>query len=87
MYPLSGANRDVVRSSPHVVNIARSDRWPLYHRLQELMIPCWCLPDGTLQVDIQDGLSAWLLWSVVRQFSASRQDLVTWLNQCWDVPL
>ena len=93
MYPLSSANRDVVRhpaqsvnSSRQVVKVARSDRWHLYHRLQELMIPCWCLPDGTLQVEIQDGQNALLLWSVVRQFSASRKELVDWLNQCWNIP-
>jgi hypothetical protein len=87
MYPLSSANPDVVRHSPQIVNVSRGDRWCLYHRLQELMIPCWCLQDGTLQVEVQDGLNALLLWSVVRQFSASRTELVEWLNQCWNTPL
>lgn len=86
MYPLSGANRDVARHTTQVVHVSRSDRWHLYHRLQELMIPCWCLQDGTLQVEISDGVTALLLWSVVRQLSASRSELVNWLNQCWDIP-
>jgi len=87
MYPLSSASRDVARYTTQVVNVSRSDRWHLYHRLQELMIPCWCLQDGTLQVAIGDGVNALLLWSVVRQFSASRTELVNWLDQCWDIPL
>lgn len=87
MYPLSSANPDVAPYTTQVVNVSRSDRWPLYHRLQELMIPCWCLQDGTLHVEICDGANALLLWSVVRQFSASRKDLVEWLHQCWDIRL
>lgn len=85
MYPLSSANRDVPGCTTQVVNVSRSDRWHLCHRLQELMIPCWCLSDGTLQVEIRDGVTALLVWSVVRQLSASRSELVNWLNRCWDI--
>jgi hypothetical protein len=86
MYPLSGVNRDVACYTTQVVPVDRGDRWHLYHRLQELMIPCWCLPDGSLQVEVRDGVTALLLWSVVRQLSASRAELVSWLHQCWDIP-
>jgi hypothetical protein len=51
--------------------------------LQELMIPCWCLPDGTLRVEVSDAIAAILLRSVVQQFLASRKDLVIWLDRCW----
>lgn len=86
MYPLSSANRDVIRFRPQIIHISRTDRWLVHYRLQELMIPSWCLQDGTLQVDIWDGLSALLVWSVVRQVSASRQDLLLWLERCWNTP-
>jgi hypothetical protein len=71
----------------HVVWVPRSDRWRIYHRLQELQINCWCLPDGSLQVVIPNGLTAVLLWSVVQQFIAARPDNVDWLERCWQAKL
>lgn len=71
-------------SDTHIVAIPRIDRWRIYHRLQELMIPCWCLPDGSLRVEVQTGVSALLLRSVVQQFMASRQEMVNWLERCWN---
>jgi hypothetical protein len=68
-----------------VVAVPRTDRWRIYHRLQELQIPCWCLPDGSLHVEVQNITGAFLLRSVVQQFVASRQEMVSWLEQCWDV--
>jgi hypothetical protein len=93
MAPLSPANLgssqmddqpNLNSSSTHVVSVPRIDRWRIYHRLQELMIPCWCLEDGSLHVDVQDGIGALLLRSVVQQFMASRQEMVNWLERCWD---
>ncbi|MCS6814197.1 MAG: hypothetical protein NZ772_11635 [Cyanobacteria bacterium] len=71
-------------STTYVVSVPRIERWQVYYRLQELMIPCWCLPDGSLRVEVQNGINALLLRSVVQQFIASRQELVTWLRRCWD---
>jgi hypothetical protein len=70
-------------SSIYAVLVPRSDRWWIYHRLQELMIPCWCLPDGSLQVEVSNGLTVILLHSVVQQSIAPRHQLVDWLNRCW----
>ena len=67
-----------------VVKIPRSDRWRIYHRLQELMIPCWCPDDGSLRVEANSGIAAILIRSTVQQFVASRQELVDWLERCWD---
>jgi hypothetical protein len=67
-----------------VVQIPRSDRWLIYHRLQELMIPCWCPDDGSLRVEANNGIAAILVRSTVQQFVASRQELVDWLERCWD---
>ncbi|MCX7592206.1 MAG: hypothetical protein N2235_00310 [Fischerella sp.] len=69
----------------YIVQIPLSDRWQVYHRLQELMIPCSCLPDGSLRVQINSGLAAILVHSTVRQFMASRQELIDWLEKCWQI--
>ncbi|HLO50155.1 MAG TPA: hypothetical protein VK211_17200 [Kamptonema sp.] len=93
MSPLSPANPDtsyidnelnISISVTHVVSVSRIDRWQIYHRLQELMIPCWCPKDGSLRVEVQNGISALLLRSVVQQFVASRQEMVNWLERCWN---
>ncbi|MGF1491384.1 MAG: Asr1405/Asl0597 family protein [Microcoleaceae cyanobacterium] len=65
------------------IDISRIDRWQVYHRLQELSIPCWCLDDGSLRVEVQTTNAAVIVRSVVQQFTASRRDLVSWLEQCW----
>jgi hypothetical protein len=71
-------------SAAFVVNVSRCDRWCISHRLQELMIPCWCLEDGSLKVEVHNGITAILVRSVVQQFLASRTELVDWLEQCWN---
>ena len=68
-----------------VVAVPPIDRWRIYFRLQELMIPCWCLQDGSLHVEVQSGTAALLLRSVVQQFVASRQEMVNWLERCWQI--
>ncbi len=70
-------------SMTHVVSVPRGDRWRIYHRLQELMIPCWCLPDGSLRVEVKHSIAAILLRSVVQQFIAPRIEMVNWLERCW----
>lgn len=67
------------------VDVSRIDRWQIYHRLQELTIPCWCLEDGSLSVEIKDSIAALLVRSVVHQFVASRQELLKWLENCWQI--
>ncbi|AFY50978.1 hypothetical protein Nos7524_5255 [Nostoc sp. PCC 7524] len=66
-----------------VLQIPLGDRWQIYHRLQELMIPCSCPPDGSLRVQVNTWLAAILVRSTVKQFLAPRQELVDWLECCW----
>jgi len=66
-----------------VLQIPLSDRWRIYHRLQELMIPCSCPADGSLRVQVNSLLAAVLVRSTVMQFLAPRQELVDWLEHCW----
>jgi hypothetical protein len=69
------------------VTVLQGDRWIVYHRLQELMIPCWCPEDGLLWVEIKHSNHAILLRSVIQQFMASRPQLVDWLERCWEMDI
>ncbi len=68
-----------------VINIPFAERWQIYHRLQELMIPCWCSSDGLLRVQINSMLTAILVRSTLMQFFGSRRELIDWLEQCWQL--
>jgi hypothetical protein len=71
-------------SNEQILQIPLSDRWRIYHRLQELMIKSSCHPDGSLRVQVNNSLEAILIRSTVMQFLASRHELVGWLERCWD---
>jgi hypothetical protein len=85
----SNAVSDALSSHPigHPVEIPRCDRWRIYQRLQELMIPCSCPSDGSLRVEVNHCIAAVLLRSTVQQFTAPREDLVDWLKRCWRTEL
>ncbi len=70
-----------------IVEVDWADRWQVYQRLQELDIPCCCVTEQPLRVHIADPIAAIQLWSVLRQFTQSRQDLVCWLERCWQYHL
>ena len=67
----------------HVVDIKWEDRWQVYLRLQELGIPCVCETNQPLTVEINNPTAAIQLWSVIQQFTASRQHLIKNLEGCW----
>ncbi|MEH2282809.1 MAG: Asr1405/Asl0597 family protein [Nostoc sp.] len=67
-----------------VLQIPLSDRWRIYHRLQELKIKSYCPPDGSLRVQVNNLLEVILIRSTVMQLLASRQELLEWLERCWD---
>lgn len=69
--------------SSQVLQIPLCDRWQIYHRLQELMIPCSCHADGSLRVQVNNWLTAILVRSTVMQFLGSRHELIDWLERCW----
>ncbi|MCS7030987.1 MAG: hypothetical protein NZL92_05605 [Gloeomargarita sp. SKYG116] len=60
-------------------------RWAIYHRLRELEIPCRCIAYGPLEMEVTTPLAALLVWSVVRQMTASRGEQVAWLERCWQL--
>ncbi|HEY9846864.1 MAG TPA: Asr1405/Asl0597 family protein [Candidatus Caenarcaniphilales bacterium] len=65
------------------IEINQADRWQVCLRLWELAIPCWCEPGRPLRVQINSATAAAQVWSVVRQLTASRPELVSWLERCW----
>ena len=69
----------------HSVGIKSTERWSIYHRLQELEIPCQCSTNKSLQVELDNALAIAQLCSVVRQSTASRRELVNWLDRCWKI--
>ncbi|MGL5062988.1 MAG: Asr1405/Asl0597 family protein [Microcoleus sp.] len=66
-----------------IVQVSWSERWQVYRRLQELEIPCWCAVDRPLRVKVNTPKQVAQLGSVLRQFSASRRELVQLLDRCW----
>jgi hypothetical protein len=66
-----------------VIEIDRTEKWQLYNRLQELQIDCQCAGDRPLIVQCRTVNDVIQLWSVVKQISSSRQQLVNWLQLCW----
>ncbi len=68
-----------------VMAIAGPDRWRIYQRLQELEIPCHCASGQPLQIQVSHGIAAIQLWSVTRQLNAPRQELIRWLEDCWQL--
>jgi hypothetical protein len=79
-------NASQLNSDPlgdQVLQIPLSDRWRIYHRLQELKIKSSCLPDGSLRVQVNNLLEAILIRSTVMQCLASRHELLEWLERCW----
>ena len=67
----------------HVIDINWADRWQVYQRLQELDIICVCQTNQPLTVEINNPAAAIQLWSVIQQFTASRQNLIGNLENCW----
>ncbi|MEO1299235.1 MAG: Asr1405/Asl0597 family protein [Cyanobacteria bacterium J06636_16] len=59
------------------------NRWNVFHRLQELSIPCHCACGQPLQVSVTTAAAALQVWSVARQFTASRCLVIDHLNCCW----
>ncbi|MEA5569723.1 Asr1405/Asl0597 family protein [Calothrix sp. UHCC 0171] len=80
---LPPANSELVDAQ--VINIPLAERWRIFHRLQELMIPCCCPTDGSLHVQISNLQTAILVRSILMQFFASREELIHWLEQCWQL--
>ena len=83
MRKLNASQLNSVPLGDQVLQIPLSDRWRIYHRLQELKIKSSCPPDGSLRVQVNNLLEVILIRSTVMQFLASRHELLEWLERCW----
>jgi len=68
-----------------MVSVSQCDRWSICHRLQELVTACHCPADGSLRVEVNHWIDAVLVRSTAQLFTASRTDLVDWLQRYWNV--
>ena len=69
----------------HSVEIKNTQRWSIYHRLRELEIPCRCSTNQPLQVELERPGEIAQLCFVVKQLTAPRNELIEWLNDCWQI--
>ena len=67
----------------HSVDVDFNERWSIYHRLQELDIPCICATNKPLSVQLDHANAIAQLCSVVKHSTASRAELIDWLDDCW----
>ncbi|MEA5470759.1 Asr1405/Asl0597 family protein [Spirulina sp. 06S082] len=66
-----------------VLAIEQTDRWSIYHRLQELGIPCNCAIAQPLEARIDSPTAALQLWSIAHRYRASQNELRDFLEDCW----
>ena len=69
----------------HPVDIKNTERWSIYHRLQELEIPCRCSTNKPLEVELDCPIAIAQLSCVVKRMTASRSELIDWLDDCWKI--
>lgn len=74
---------NVEEGSSQVVEVSWGERWLVYQRLQELQIPCHCGSDRPLRVSLHSPVQAIQLWSAIKQIRGTRQELIRWLESCW----
>ena len=67
----------------HSLGIQNTERWSIYHRLQELEMPCKCSTNQPLEVELNTPNAIAQLCCVVKQSTASRGELIDWLDDCW----
>lgn len=74
-------------SDSAVIAVKWLDRWQVYHRLQALEIPCTCCYSQPLQISLTplNATMAIQVWSVVRQIKEQREELIRFLEQCWQL--
>ncbi|MGB8699682.1 MAG: Asr1405/Asl0597 family protein [Thermosynechococcaceae cyanobacterium] len=86
--PTSSCDRPTVDPlmGGQIVQVPKGARWQICYRLRELQIPCACPADGTLRVTVDHAIALLLVRSTVQRLTAERQDLLDWLERCWQTP-
>lgn len=70
---------------PSILPVKWAYRWSVFRRLKELNIDCQCSTNEPLLVNLESPTTLMQVRSVLSQFSASRQDLVSRLDNCWQI--
>lgn len=60
-------------------------KWEIFYRLQALEIACSCNINESLKIESNNIKTAIQVWSVTKQYGAPRQELVCWLERCWQI--
>jgi hypothetical protein len=79
--PNSLANQQTRRE----ISVKWAYRWEVFRRLQALEIDCQCSTNEPLLVNLDSPTTLAQVWSVMRQSTAQRYQLVDWLNDCWNL--
>lgn len=69
----------------YTIGIKNTGRWSIYHRLQELEIPCRCATNRPMEVELNCPYAIAQLCFVVKQLTAPRSELIDWLDRCWKI--
>jgi hypothetical protein len=85
---MSDRHRENSQVSPHqetkkAINVQWAYRWEVFRRLQALEIDCQCATNEPLLVNLDSPATLAQVWSVMRQSTAPRHQLIDWLNECW----
>ncbi|MGD1922415.1 MAG: Asr1405/Asl0597 family protein [Pleurocapsa sp.] len=70
-----------------IIEIARTESWSAYRRFQDLSIQSSISTGQPLRVEIKDPQTAVQVWSVIKQVTGSRSELIDWLEDCWEMPI
>ncbi len=85
-FPSDGrCEEDIVSTKNNIISVQWTHKWDIYHRLQALEIDCHCKSNRPLLIELNSPQTAIQVWSVIKHLSASRQELIGWLNRCWQL--
>ncbi|MEL6931151.1 MAG: Asr1405/Asl0597 family protein [Cyanobacteria bacterium J06600_6] len=69
------------------IEIDRTESWFAYRRFQDLAIASSISTGQPLRVAVNDPHTAVQVWSVIKQVTGSRSELINWLEHCWEMPI
>ena len=83
-FPSDGrCKEDKASTTNNIISVKLTHKWDVYHRLKALEIDCQCKTNQPLLIELNTPQTAIQVWSVVKHLTAPRQELIDWLNRCW----
>jgi hypothetical protein len=77
--------KTIDNSKLEIIQVKWLDRWQVYYRLRDLDVECFCQSNQPLKASVKHTQAAIQIWSVAKQFTANRQELIHWLDRCWQI--